>query len=363
MALSQVMAFSSGVSRAMRSTSVARAEGAHALIRGQNLADFEKNIFNFTDTRKDFNLRLASHPSSSVDAVAIPHVVGIASRMVRVAATYVNSFGRAIPLATTAGSGLLVGKHILTAAHVVEPRIIHSRQKLSLYEVFVGPGIHCPIPSVEELRDWFPARLDDHITSELNAVSCDVKTTGMDGTVWKHNGDTAVLRVRDEDAAFLGQRAGPLAIPTTKWFAPPDEARLREGETHYVLGYPSLPRAKGGAAKLWHGPQPVKAVQFDNIVSNYETVLLSRGTGLVASTGPSLQANATRMNGSPRMAALLPHMANALSGMSGGPVLNSSGLIVGMHVGGREKTGEYNTYVGVDHPVLSAALKMIQGSA
>lgn len=36
--------------------------------------------------------------------------------------------------------------------------------------------------------------------------------------------------------------------------------------------------------------------------------------------------------------------------------MNSSGRIVGMHVGGREKTGDSNMY---DHPALATALKMI----
>jgi hypothetical protein len=46
--------------------------------------------------------------------------------------------------------------------------------------------------------------------------------------------------------------------------------------------------------------------------------------------------------------------------MDGGPVLNSSDRIIGMHVSGREETGEYNTYVGVDHPVLRADVRVIR---
>lgn len=50
------------------------------------------------------------------------------------------------------------------------------------------------------------------------------------------------------------------------------------------------------------------------------------------------------------------HSANALDGMAGGPVLNGDGKIIGMHLGGRKDTGEYNMFIGTDHPALRAAL-------
>ncbi len=355
------MAFFRGAARTARILSVAHPQDAHALIAGQKLADLDQNIFHFNKT---LAFCLAPHETSFLEKAVEPHVLDIASRTVRVAATFAQN-GRVVPEATTCGSGLLLGDYVITAAHTLECRKATHGPHLKPYRMYVSGGVECRIPNTLRLMTWASADEDYLFTSELNAISSAVETLDVDGSIWRHNADTAVLRVPTEQAAQLRAHALPPRRPIADWFAAPEDARLGMDEVHYVLGFPGVPSQEDEAAALWHGNQPITSEELRAVVGNYETLILSRGTslrGMKTGTPPASplpEAGQGAAVSGLEVALLQPHCANALGGMSGGPVLNSAGRIVGMHVGGRESTGEYNMYVGVDHPVMRAVVRMI----
>lgn len=365
--------------------SIARAEGAHALLRGQRRSDFDHNIFHFRRRLEDWALEYVMRTPASVldkdeespvlDPSVAPRLLAVASRVVRVAATYDDEYGRVVPELTTGGSGLVLGNHVLTAAHVVAESA-QGRLSGKLSKIYVDASVICPIQDVQDLASWKPVKFDQGITSALKEIDQRVRTKDVDGSTWSHNGVVAVLNFfHDEDSATFSRLARPLQGKMDGWFArsPP---HLQPRERHYVVGYPSVPTDSMGrevadaAALLWHGREPITSRQLHSILRGYECLILSRGTSLLSptrSTGradepatPSSGYASSASTGSVTSEVMLQrHCANALSGMGGGPVMNSSGHIVGMHVGGREKTGDYNMYVGMDHPALATAVKMI----
>jgi hypothetical protein len=95
------MAMLRGFARAVQISSVARADGTHALIRGQRPVDFDHNIFLFINGLK---FGVAPHNSFNVELSVVPQLLAVGSRTVRVTATYADASGRRVEEATCAGS-------------------------------------------------------------------------------------------------------------------------------------------------------------------------------------------------------------------------------------------------------------------
>lgn len=138
------------------------------------------------------------------------------------------------------------------------------------------------IPNMLRLMNWATAHEDDIFTSELKAISSAAETTDADGPEWRHDADTVVLRVPTEQAAQLRTRALLPRRPMAEWFVSAEDARLAADEANFVLGFlgVTVPSQDDEAAALWHGDQPITSEELRTAVSNYETLILSRGTSL-----------------------------------------------------------------------------------
>lgn len=328
---------------------IGRAERAHALLRGQSAAAIDHNILHFDEGNGDLILE-----EQSLGA----HHAGVlrAGRSVcRVAAIYVDASNRVVESLTTFSTGFRVGRRtILTALHALAPKVDTGPLVGRLSGIFYRPLVVAPCARLAHLKFWHAARLDHDIQADIvaaaanSAVAVAVAVADRDGTLWAADADLAALHASQDDSFIdgLGRDA----------FAAPHAAALAPGEEHFVVGYPGRPKEEA-LPLLWHGREPISFTDLSDCFMGFQRRVASRGQQQVLPAPTPLQPYAVAPSFS--VYHLHGHCANALSGMSGGPVVNSAGKIVGIHVGGRSDTGEYNLYLGVDHPSFQAALARV----
>jgi len=212
------------------------------------------------------------------------------------------------------GSGVHIGKRILTAAHCVLPKREFGNERYERVSISYTPSVYA--------RMEFATKKPCEESEEHRALIEKAPPTddGPHGLAWFYPNDISVLDVEEDNTKF-----GGIADPVGN-------------SNHLVVGYPAFITKAKYLTK--HKYPLITYEQISNLFHGFERKVVSTASLITTPTPTSL----------------FGHESNTLGGMSGGGVF-ANGWLLGLHLGGRAHNKPFNVFYPITAGLFKGPLK------